>query len=117
MLLEVVEALREHNMGQLLEREKALTESQQLCWEKLHTGLELVILKSPYRSVVSPIIHYIRAVDKESHDDMLTVVIPEFVAARWWHNIFHNQTAFLIRTALMFEARKVVTSVRYHLKR
>ncbi len=86
-------------------------------WEKLHTGLELVILKSPYRSVVSPIIHYIRAVDKESHDDMLTVVIPEFVAARWWHNIFHNQTAFLIRTALMFEARKVVTSVRYHLKR
>lgn len=55
--------------------------------------------------------------DNEAHDDMLTVVIPEFVTARWWHSVFHNQTAFMIRTALLFEKGKVVTSVRYHLKR
>lgn len=86
-------------------------------WEKLNTGLELTILPSPYRSVVEPILDYIHEVDQEAHDDMLTVVIPEFVTARWWHNIYHNQTAFMIRAALLFQKGKVVTTVRYHLQR
>jgi len=86
-------------------------------WERLKTGIPLVVLPSPYRSIVQPILDYITSVDQEAHDDILTVVIPEFVTARWWEGIYHNQTAFLIRAALMFERGKVVTSVRYHLKR
>lgn len=86
-------------------------------WEKLDTGIKLIILPSPYRSIITPILSYIRSVDREADDDMLTVVIPEFVTARWWEGIYHNQTAFLIRAALMFEKGKVVSSVRYHLTR
>jgi hypothetical protein len=47
---------------------------------------------------------------------MITIIIPEFVTAKWWHQILHNQTAFLIRAALLFRRGKVVTSVRYHLR-
>ncbi len=100
-----------------VELDEGATERLKSAWSKLNTGLELVVLESPYRSVVQPILKYIRMVDRESEDDMLTVVIPEFVTARWWHGIYHNQTAFIIRTALLFEKGKVVTSVRYHLSR
>ncbi len=100
-----------------VELDEAATERLKSTWGRLNTGIELVVLQSPYRSVIQPILDYIRSVDQEDKDDMLTVVIPEFVTARWWHSIYHNQTAFLIRTALMFEPNKVVTSVRYHLSR
>jgi hypothetical protein len=100
-----------------VELDEASTERLKPVWEKMHTGIPLTVLKSPYRSIIQPILKYIRDVDREEEDDMLTVVIPEFVTARWWEGIYHNQTAFLIRTALLFEKGKVVTSVRYHLSR
>lgn len=100
-----------------VELDPAATERLRGAWKKLNTGIELIGLASPYRSVVKPIIDYIQNVDRETEDDMLTVVIPEFVVARWWHNIYHNQTAWMIRSALLFEKGKVVTSVRYHLNR
>ena len=100
-----------------VELDPAATERLRGAWRKLNTGIELIGLSSPYRSVVKPIIDYIQSVDRETEDDMLTVVIPEFVVARWWHNIYHNQTAWMIRSALLFEKGKVVTSVRYHLNR
>lgn len=100
-----------------VELDPAATERLRSQWDKLDTGLPLVILPSPYRSIVTPILNYIRSVDREAEDDMLTVVIPEFVTARWWEGIYHNQTAFLIRAALLYEKGKVVSSVRYHLTR
>lgn len=100
-----------------VELDSAATDRLRTAWKKLNTGLELIGLSSPYRSVVQPILDYVKRVDKETHDDMVTVVIPEFVTARWWHSIYHNQTAWMIRTALLFEKGKVVTSVRYHLNR
>jgi amino acid transporter len=93
------------------------TERLLSAWNKLNVKEKLIVLESPFRSVVQPILDYIKKVDRESDDDMLTVVIPEFVTARWWHGIYHNQTALFIRTALLFQRGKVVTSVRYHLKR
>jgi hypothetical protein len=86
-------------------------------WNRLKTGISLVVLPSPYRSIVRPILDYINSIDTEEGDDILTVVIPEFVTARWWQRIYHNQTAFIIRTALALQKGKVVTSVRYHLTR
>lgn len=100
-----------------VELEEAATDRMKATWKRLNSGLPLVVLPSPYRSVVRPIIDYVRNVEKECDDDIVTVVIPEFVTARWWHGIFHNQTALMIRTALLFEKNKVVTSVRYHLRR
>lgn len=85
-------------------------------WKRWAHEIPLVILKSPYRSIITPLLDYIDDIEKTAQGDMLTIVIPEFVTSKWWNQILHNQTALLIRTALLFRKGKVVTSVRYHLK-
>ncbi len=86
-------------------------------WQRYGMGIELKILRSPYRSVTRPLLDFINEESCNFPEDMITVIIPEFVTARWWQNILHNQTAFVIRAALAFKRRVVVTSVRYHLNR
>src|SRR2546426_10288702 len=81
------------------------------------SGVPLEVLISPYRSIVRPLLDYIDRVANEEKPDWLTVVLPEVVPARWWHNIFHNQTALAIKAALLFRPNVVVTSVPYHLER
>ncbi|MDB5036789.1 MAG: amino acid permease, partial [Bacteriovoracaceae bacterium] len=92
------------------------TEKMRLEWKKWAPDISLVILNSPYRSVIGPLLQFIDDVGATSKDGRVTVLIPEFVTAKWWHQFLHNQTAFLIRAALMFKRNKVVTSVRYHLQ-
>jgi len=87
--------------------------SQWCCWGQ---GVPLVILESPYRSLMEPFLEYIEQVDAERPHDFLTVVLPEFVPARWWHHFFHNQRALLIKGALLFRPNVVVTSVPFHLR-
>jgi hypothetical protein len=84
-------------------------------WGKWGDGVPLVVLQSPYRSLMEPLLEYIEQVDRESPDDYVTVVLPEFVPARWWHHLFHNQRALLIKGALLFRRNTVVTSVPFHL--
>jgi hypothetical protein len=86
-------------------------------WERYGMGIELKILESPYRSVTRPLLDFIEQERLKYPDSMTTVIIPEFVTARWWQNLLHNQTAIFIRTALAFKKRIVVTSVRYHLSK
>ncbi len=92
------------------------TERMELEWKKWVHEIPLIILRSPYRSIIAPLLEYFDEVEKTIPGDVLTIVIPEFITAKWYHQILHNQTAFRIRTALLFKNRKVVTSVRYHLK-
>jgi len=92
------------------------TERMKAEWNRWAREIPLVILKSPYRSIVTPLLDYIDDVEQTTNSGMITVLIPEFVTAKWYHQVLHNQTAFLIRTALLFRPRRVVTSVRYHLR-
>lgn len=85
-------------------------------WPKWGGDIPLMILDSPYRSVVRPILTYVEEVDARWDNDLVTVVLPEFVAARWWHHLLHNQTSLLIKGALLFRRNKVVTSVPYRLE-
>jgi hypothetical protein len=91
------------------------TERMQEEWQKWGRGVPLVVLKSPYRSIMTPFLKYVDEVEESQQDDIVTIIIPEFVTAKWWQQLLHNQTAFLIRAALVFKRGKVVTSVRYHL--
>jgi hypothetical protein len=84
-------------------------------WQRYGMGVELKILRSPYRSVIRPLLDFIEEESQKNKEGMITVIIPEFVTARWWQNLLHNQTAIIIRAALSFKKRIVVTSVRYHL--
>jgi amino acid transporter len=86
-------------------------------WALRGQGLELVVLPSPYRSLLEPLIAYVQALARERGEDYVTVVLPEFVPARWWHHVLHNQRAWLIKAALLFQPRVIVTSVPYQLRR
>ena len=48
---------------------------------------------------------------------VVTIIIPEFIPARWWQHLLHNQTALLIKGALLFRRNVIVSDVPYHLSR
>lgn len=85
-------------------------------WSKHEHLGELIVIESPYRSVVTPILNYIDALDQRYPNDTITVVLPEFVAKHWWERLLHNQTALRLKAALLFRPGTVVTNVPYHLK-
>jgi hypothetical protein len=80
-------------------------------------GVPLVVLNSPYRSLVGPLMDYIEQLQRQGGDDqVVTIVLPEFLPARWWQQILHNQTALLIKGQMLFRKNVVVTDVPYHLR-
>ncbi len=85
-------------------------------WDRWGSGVSLVVLESPYRSVIRTLVDYIDEVHRERQDDFVTIVLPEFVPARWWHHFLHNQRALLLKGALLFKRNTVVTNVPYHLR-
>jgi hypothetical protein len=86
-------------------------------WEEYGLDIPLVLIESPYRALVGPLLKYIDEIDKQRPDDTLTIVLPEFVARHWWEQLLHNQTALRLKAALLFRPGTVVTSVPYHLER
>jgi amino acid transporter len=93
----------------------ASTEKIKLEWYMWGGRAQLVVLESPYRSLMEPLLEYIEQVERERPDDYVTVVLPEFVPAKWWQHLLHNQRALLIKGALLFRPNTVVTSVPFHL--
>jgi hypothetical protein len=77
--------------------------------------MSLVVLRSPYRSVVGPLLEYLDSLQRETPDTLVTLVLPEFLPARWWQQLLHNQTALLIKGALLFRRGVIVVDVPYHL--
>jgi amino acid transporter len=94
----------------------AATEQLKREWAQWGDGVPLVVLESPYRSLMEPLLEYVEQVASDRPADYVTVVLPEFVPARWWHHLFHNQRALLIKGALLFKPNTVVTSVPFHLQ-
>jgi amino acid transporter len=85
-------------------------------WMKWGMGAPLVVLSSPYRSLLQPFLDYLDHLLALSENHMVTIVIPEFVTRHWWQHLLHNQTAFLIKGTLLFRKNVVVTDVPYHLR-
>jgi len=86
-------------------------------WERWGGGIPLVILESPYRSLVAPLLEYLNEVKQEHPNNIVTVIIPEFVPAKWWHKLLHNQSGLLLKFVLLFERGVVTVNVRYYLER
>jgi amino acid transporter len=83
-------------------------------WGLWGSGHRLVFLASPYRLLIEPLLDYIREVAKHRQpNEVITVVVPQFVPRHRWHNLLHAQTAMLLRMALMFHRGVVITSVPY----
>ncbi|MDT8899145.1 APC family permease [Thermanaerothrix sp. 4228-RoL] len=106
-----------------VELEPGSGEQIQQKWTTLWPNVPLVVLPSPYRSLVGPLLDFLDQTDREHNDGQLAVVmLPEFVPARWWHFFLHNQSAWLIKTALLYRRRRmgfqrVIIDVPYHLRR
>jgi amino acid transporter len=91
------------------------TERLQKAWAEWGCGIQLTILKSPYRSISEPLLEYIDEVEDRYEHDLVTIIVPEFVTKKGWHNLLHNQTSLMLKTLLRYRTGKVVTTVRYHL--
>lgn len=86
-------------------------------WKHWAADVELVVLASPYRALTGPLLHYIGRIEREHKDDMVTVVLPEFVPAKWWQHLLHNQSSLMLKGALLFKEGVIVTNVPYHLEK
>jgi hypothetical protein len=75
-----------------------------------------VIIESPYRSLITPLVAYVEAVREINKGATITVILPEYVTKHWWEALLHNQTAFRIKLALYRHPGVVVTNVPYHLE-
>jgi hypothetical protein len=93
------------------------TEALRKQWAEWGQGVDLVILESPYRSLMEPLLEYIEELQETDRLAYVTVILPEFVPKRLWQHLLHNQHALLIKGALLFKPNVVVTSVPYHLGR
>ena len=86
-------------------------------WDRQLPDIPLVIVESPYRALVAPLISYLDVLDRawpgEKEAPITFVVIPEYVARSWWERILYNQSAKRLRTALLGRAHTVVVNVPY----
>ncbi len=86
-------------------------------WEQWGDGVRLVILDSPYRLLIEPLLRYIEDIlSQRQPNETITIVVPQFVPRHWWHNLLHTQTAVLLRLALLFKPGIVITNVPYHIE-
>ena len=85
-------------------------------WDRWGAGVQLVVLPSPYRELTRPLVRHIHRLSRENCNDIITVVLPEFIPARWWQHFLHNQSSLLLKGSLLFKKGVIVTSVPYHLE-
>ncbi|HSS19648.1 MAG TPA: APC family permease [Pyrinomonadaceae bacterium] len=86
-------------------------------WERWGSGIKLVVLPSPYRELTRPLLRYIMRLEHKENNSVVTVLLPEFVPAKWWQHLLHNQSSLMLKGALLFKEGVIVISVPYHLKR
>jgi hypothetical protein len=113
--LRYAETLSDDVRAVYVDVDPASTDQVRFAWETWGGRVKLIVLPSPFRSVMEPLLEYIEQVEAERPDDYVTVILPEFVPAQWWQHLLHNQRALLIKGALLFRPNTVVTSVPFHL--
>ena len=80
-------------------------------WEERRVPIPLVVIESPYRETVRPVLRYVRQLRREHPGDVVSIFIPEYVVAHWWEHLLHNQTALRLKGRLLFEPSVTVTSI------
>jgi len=106
-----------------VEMEPGDAEAVRKKWKRLWPDIPLEVVSSPYRSIIHPLIDYLDETDARYNDGQLTtVILPEFVPAKWWQSLLHNQTAWLLKAAMLYRRRRrgfqrVIIDIPYHLKK
>ncbi len=86
-------------------------------WQHQVPGVPLVIVESPYRALVGPLVAYLDILDSawpaDRPEPITFVVVPEYVARHWWERILYNQSVKRLRSALLGRPHTVVVNVPY----
>ncbi|MBS1720422.1 MAG: APC family permease [Armatimonadetes bacterium] len=85
-------------------------------WDRYAPDVPLVVLSSPYRSLIEPVIDYVDELRRENRDSIITVIVAEAVATKPWHKLLQENVAMQIKTALSLRPNIIVSSVRYFLE-
>lgn len=91
-------------------------------WQEWWPDVPLAVVPSPYRSILGPLLDFLDETDAQHNDGQLaTVILPEFVPAKRWHGLLHNQSARLLKKALLYRRprhglKRVIIDVPYHLR-
>ncbi len=86
-------------------------------WNSWGKGVRLVIIESPYRTFLEPFLEYVNEICAILQpNERLTIVVPQFMPKKWWHNVLHTQTAFWLRFALLNKRGIVITEVPYQVR-
>jgi hypothetical protein len=85
-------------------------------WEEVIPEVPLVVIESPYRSFIAPILTYIDAIDRSYPGETITVVLPELVPAHFWQGFLHNQSSIPLKRALLSRPNTVVVGIPYRLR-
>ena len=86
-------------------------------WDDWGEGIRLVILESPYRTLLEPLLEYVEDIASQRQpNEIITIVVPQFVPKRTIHNLLHTNTAFWLRAALLFKPGIVITDVPYQIE-
>jgi hypothetical protein len=91
-------------------------EEVQAQWDRYRIDVPLRVLSSPYRELSGPVLAELDQLDAQYDNDIITVVLPEFVLTKWWEQLLHNQSALVLKGRLLFRRNTVVVSVPYHIE-
>ncbi|OCA88215.1 amino acid permease [Bacillus sp. FJAT-27225] len=88
-------------------------------WKQWQPDVRMVTLYSPYRSIIQPLTKFVDIIEHKAAESnyKVTVIIPQFIPKKGWHNILHNQSSLLIRAYLLYKRDIIITTVPYHLKK
>lgn len=88
-------------------------------WKKWHPEVRLVTLHSHYRSIITPLRKFIDTVENKASEAnyWVSVLIPQFIPKKPWHNFLHNQSSLLIRAYLLYKRNVIVTTLPYQFKK
>lgn len=86
-------------------------------WEQWVKDIPLVVIESPYRDWIGPLVRYAESLSQQEPEAPLTVVVPEFVPKRWWEHLLHSQSALRLKLALLSKPNITVVDIPYHLER
>lgn len=85
-------------------------------WSEMSIGVPLVILDSPYRDIVGPVMEYVKSVHRRSPRDVVVMYVPEYIVGRWWEQFLHNRSTSRLRSLLLRTPGVVVAAVPWHLE-
>jgi amino acid transporter len=121
--MDFAQSISKHIAAVYIELDPGAGDQMEKEWNRWWPDIPLVILPSPYRSIIRPLLDYLEKTDEEHNDGTrAAVVLPEFVPAKWWQALLHNQTSLLIKAALLYRRgsngyQRIVIDVPYHLKK